>query len=105
MSEETQESKQELIETAKKMPAMEGGFNLRPRNFEEAYRFANIMAESDLVPKDFQKKPANVLVAVQLGMELGVSPMQALQNIAVINGRPCIWGDLLPAIIFASGLM
>lgn len=94
----------EIIEEAKKLPPMER-FSLRPRNFEEAYRFANLIADSDLIPKEFQKKPANVLLAVQLGMELGVSPMQALQSIYVVNGRPAIFGDLLPAIIFNSGFL
>lgn len=98
------EEKQELIKAAKTLPQPEV-FSLKPRNFEEAFRFSNLIAESDLIPKDFQKKPANVLVAVQLGMELGVSPMQALQNIYVINGRPAIFGDLLPAIVLGSGLL
>lgn len=99
-----QEQKKDLIDSAKQLPKPEA-FSLRPRTFEEAYRFANLMSESDLIPREFQKKPANVLVAVQLGMELGVAPMQAIQNIAVINGRPVIWGDLLPAIVLASGIM
>jgi hypothetical protein len=100
-----QEPKQELITQAKALGAPAGGFSLTPRTFEEAFRFANLMAESDLLPKEFHGKPANVLVAVQLGMELGVSPMQALQNIYVVNGRPALYGDLLPAIVFNSGLM
>lgn len=99
------ENKKDIVEAARELPSPEGGFSLRPRNFDEAYRFANLIASSDLVPKDFRDKPANVLVAVQLGMELGISPIQALQNIAVINGRPTIWGDLLPALIFSSGLL
>lgn len=98
------EEKKELIEAAKKLPPTES-FSLRPRNFEEAYRFSNLIAESDLIPKEFQKKPANVLLAVQLGMELGVAPMQALQSIFVVNGRPAIFGDLLPAIAYQSGLL
>lgn len=98
-----QEEKKELIERAKQLP-MTDVFSLRPRNFDEAFRFANLIAESDLLPKEFYKKPANVLVAVQLGMELGVAPMQALQSMYVINGRPSIYGDLLPAIMFHSGM-
>jgi hypothetical protein len=102
---EVKEDKRDIIQAARELPNPPGGFSLRPRNFDEAYRFANLIASSDLVPKDFRDKPANVLVAVQLGMELNISPMQALQNIAVINGRPTIWGDLLPALIFSSGLL
>ena len=31
------------------------------------------------------------MLAVQMGSEVGLRPMQALQNIAVINGRPAVW--------------
>lgn len=74
------------------------GFSLAPRSFGEAMEIAAQVAKSDLVPKDYQGKPANVLIAMQMGMELGLPPLQALQNIAVVNGRPAIWGDLLPAL-------
>jgi hypothetical protein len=63
--------------------------------------YAKIIAQSDIVPKDFKGKPGNVLVAVQMGAELGLPPMQALQNIAVINGRPSVWGDAMLALIRA----
>lgn len=62
-------------------------------------KFAEMMAQSDIVPKDFKGKPGNILVAIQMGNELGLKPTQALQNIAVINGRPCIWGDALLSLI------
>jgi hypothetical protein len=104
MDEQKQETKNELIAAAKQLPPTEV-FSLKPRTFDEAFRFANLIAESSLIPKEFQKQPANVLVAVQLGMELGISPMQALQNMYVVNGRPAIFGDLLPAIVIGSGLL
>ena len=72
--------------------------SLAPRNLQEAMEFSKLMSQSAIVPKDYQGKPANVLVAVQWGMELGLAPMQAMQNIAVINGRPSIWGDAMLAI-------
>lgn len=76
-----------------------GGFSLQPKDLEEALKLAEIMASSDFVPKDFKGKTGNVLVAVQMGHEVGLKPMAALQNIAVINGRPCIWGDAALAIV------
>jgi hypothetical protein len=68
----------------------------------EAMEFANMLATSNIVPAAFQAKPADILVAIQWGMELGLQPMQALQNIAVINGRPSVWGDALLAIVRAD---
>jgi hypothetical protein len=52
-----------------------------------------------MIPRDFQGKPGNVLVAIQWGREVGLGPLQALQNIAVINGRPSIWGDAALALV------
>lgn len=75
---------------------------LRPANLGEAIEFARIIANSDLVPKDYRGKPGNVLIAVQMGAELGLAPMQSVQNIAVINGRPSVWGDALLAIVLAQ---
>jgi len=76
-------------------------FSLVPENLEQAMKLAEIMANSDIVPKDFKGKPGNVLVAVQMGGELGLPPAQALQNIAVINGRPSLWGDAALALVQA----
>lgn len=74
-------------------------FSLLPRNFEEALKLAEYMAKSDFVPKVYQGKPHNILIAVQMGAELGLKPMAALQNISVINGYPCLWGDSMLAIV------
>lgn len=79
--------------------------SLAPRNMLEAIEFAKMMANSDFVPKDCKGKPGNILAAVQFGAELGLAPMQAMQNIAVINGRPCLWGDAMQGLVQASGLL
>jgi hypothetical protein len=74
-------------------------FSLEPRSLDEAMQYAKLISDSDLAPKDYKGKPGNVLVAIQMGQELGLKPMQAIQNIAVINGRPSIWGDAMIALI------
>lgn len=78
--------------------------DLSPRTFEQALEFAKYMADSDLVPKDFQRKPGNCFLAMQWGSELGLKPLQAVQSIAVINGRPAMWGDALLALVRSSPL-
>jgi hypothetical protein len=80
-------------------------FNLTPQTLDDALRFAELLCKSSIVPKDYQGNAGNVLVAMQWGMELGLQPLQAMQSIAVINGRPSIWGDAMIALVRASGLM
>lgn len=78
---------------------------LTPNSLQEAMQIADLLAGSDIVPKDYQRKPGNILVAMQWGAEIGLQPLQAMQNIAVINGRPSIWGDAMLALVRSSGLL
>ena len=81
-------------------------FTLVPTTLGEAIEYAKLIASSNLCPPDYRGKPQDVILAVQLGLEVaGCSPLQALQNIAVINGRPCMWGDLVLAVVRNSGLL
>jgi len=73
-------------------------------SFDDAFRFATMVAKSDFAPKDFKGKPESCLLAIQHGSEIGLSPMQSLQNIACINGRPAIWGDAALAVAMASAV-
>lgn len=80
-------------------------FSLTPTTIDEAMRFADMLSKSALVPKDYQGNPANCVIAMQWGMEIGLQPLQAMQSIAVINGRPAIWGDAMIALVKGSGLL
>jgi hypothetical protein len=72
------------------------------QSFDDAMRFASLVSKSDFAPKDFKGKPESCLLAIQHGSEVGLSPMQSLQSIAVINGRPTIWGDAALALVQSS---
>ena len=71
-------------------------------SFDDAFRFSKMVASSEFAPKDFRGKPESCLLAIQHGSEVGLSPMQSLQSIAVINGRPTIWGDAALALVQSS---
>ena len=68
----------------------------------DAMKFGEMIANSDFAPKDFRGKPASCVLAIQAGAEIGLSPMQAMQSIAVVNGRPSIFGDAALAVAKAS---
>jgi hypothetical protein len=72
---------------------------MRPGSLDEAIMLAEKLATSAFVPKEFRGKPGDVLASIMFGAELGVGPLQAMQNIAVINGKPSIWGDLALALV------
>lgn len=75
-----------------------------PQTVDDVYRLANIVVKSGTAP-DSWKTAAKVSVAIMHGAELGLGPMTSLKQIAVINGRPSIWGDGAMALVLASGLL
>ena len=95
-------AEQQLEDEAQTMPATmpaQSSKGFLPADPERVKRFCESLAKSSLVPQDFRGHADNVFVAVQLGLELGLAPMQALQSIAVINGRPSLWGDGMVALV------
>ena len=67
-------------------------------SYKSAMYWAKVISESDLCPKDCKGKIGDILIRIEFGQRLGLSPMQALTNIATINGRPSLWGDALMSL-------
>jgi len=102
---------------------MERGDTFAPRSLAEAFQFADMVLVSGMAPKSYLdiyskaleggatkedagiKARSAIVVALQLGLEVGFQPMQALQNIASINGTPSVWGDGALALVRSSGLL
>lgn len=75
------------------------GFNVSVNNMNEAMQMATMISNSQLAPQAYKGKPDDTLVAMMMGNELGLNPMQSIQNIAVINGKPSIYGDAMLALV------
>lgn len=64
-------------------------------------QLAGKLATSELVPKSFRGKPQDLFLCWAIGYSIGMSPEQAMQCIAIINGRACMWGDEMLALCMA----
>lgn len=71
----------------------------QPTTLAEAMKFAEMLSQSGMVPKDYIGKPGAIIAAWEMGRPFGLSAMQSCQGIAVINGRPSMWGDLFLGVI------
>src|SRR6185436_6230774 len=75
-----------------------------PTNLEGVWRLSELIAASGMAPKDMKEAP-QIAVAIMHGLEVGLTPMAALQSIAVVNGRPSVWGDGAIGLVRACGLL
>jgi hypothetical protein len=92
-----------------------------PTSFEEVQRLAVMAVKSGLFKEVKRRRAQNdddnaegdatgseatiakATMAIMQGLEVGLAPMQSIQTIAVINGRCTIWGDAVPALLWARG--
>lgn len=86
------------------VPLRNGGAvaGIIPQSIDEVLRLAQGIAKSGLAPSTMNTAE-KITVAILTGLEIGLPPMFALQKIAVVNGRPALWGDALPALLWSRG--
>lgn len=87
-----------------KPPAMSiGTSGLVIKSSSDVTRLAAILRQAQMVPKTLlEAGPAAVDVAIFWGLEAGVSPIRAVQSVAIIKGKPALYGDVLCALPFEN---
>lgn len=108
------------------MENVTGGFQVSVKSFDEAFKFCQMMSETDLCPDSYKpstflnricgqdqkarlnpeniKKAKemsvnNIFIACSYGGTLGLNPFQSLQGIAMVNGKPSVYGDTLLGLV------
>jgi len=89
----------ELVKSGESLPEFRG---LQPRTFSEIMEFADVLSKSTIVPEAYRGQPANILLAMQMGSEVGLSPMQSLTNVYIIDGKPSLSTDAMLAVAKSS---
>lgn len=65
--------------------------------------YAEILSASNLLPRAYQKQPANVFTAMAMGEALGLKPIEAINSINVIQGKPALSAELMGAMVRRAG--
>lgn len=65
--------------------------------------YAKQLAGSQLLPKEYQRQPQNLLVAFEYGAALGLAPIEAVSSIHVIQGKPSMSADLMSVMVRRAG--
>ena len=68
-------------------------------SFQEMLKASEVLASSNIIPKEFQAQPGNCFVVLQLANRLEVDPFTMLQNVDVVYGRPGIRGSFARALV------
>lgn len=70
-----------------------------------AKQLADALCDSELVPATYRGKPGNGAAAILYGAELGLNPIQSLQQIFVVHGSPAIYARTMVALVKRHGIV
>ena len=73
-------------------------------SMESLWRFAKMIHSAGRVPKSFQTIE-QIAVAIAYGLEIGLSPLQSIHTISVINNKPSLSTEGILALAKARGLV
>lgn len=99
-----------------------------PRTIEQITMIAQALYDADMVPDSYKVKKkgaasvgakknegdgddnkeatlARLKIGIMKALEIGAPPIQGINNIYIVNGRPSVWGDLAVALIQRSGVL
>jgi hypothetical protein len=69
----------------------------------EKIEWARNLSHASLLPKAYQKQPGNILFAVEYADALGISRINAITSIHVIEGKPSASADLIAGLVRRAG--
>jgi hypothetical protein len=108
----------QIIEPARKSVLTAGAevAGFIPRTLSDLAQLADAIIQAGMVPKSYEGKEtltdpdktyketkSKLMIGIMKGLEVGLGPMTAISTIAIINNRPCIYGDGGTALIQQSG--
>lgn len=76
----------------------------QPEGLEQAWQLAERLATATILPPAYRQRPADAFAAILLGRDLGLSPMQSMLGIHVIDGKPSVSAQTAVALVKRSPL-
>ena len=74
-----------------------------PDAFESAQRVCMALSESTLVPKEYQRNVANVLIAYDMAVRLSANPLMVMQSLYIVHGKPSWSASFICGMINSCG--
>lgn len=72
-------------------------------SLQDKMKYAEALATANLLPRQYQQNPGNVLLAMELGEALGIPAIQAINDIHVIEGKTSASANLIGAMVRKAG--
>lgn len=70
-----------------------------------AHKIATVLVSTQMVPQIYRNKPDDAAAAILYGAELGLKPLQSLQQVFPVHGQPAIYARTMIGLLKARGYL
>lgn len=91
------------IQKVKEVEQVEVVLTKDEKAFALIQREAVALSKSQLIPANFQNKPADCIIAIEMARRIGAAPLAVLQNIYIIHGKPSWSSQFIIAVVNQCG--
>lgn len=71
--------------------------------FNQLLRAAQMLSQTSIIPQNYQGKPQDCFLAIEMANRMGVSPIVVMQNMYVVKGKPSWAGQACTMLINSCG--
>lgn len=71
--------------------------------FNQLARAAKMLSETNIIPQNYQGKPQDCFVAIEMATRMNISPLVVMQNMYVVKGKPSWAGQACTMLINSCG--
>jgi hypothetical protein len=73
-------------------------------SIDRAWKFATLLSESAIIPDTFRNNPASCLIALDMANRMHRNPMEVMQAMYIVHGKPGFSSSFLISLINSCGL-
>ena len=97
------EQPEEEALVASSQSAISKGFGTDITAIKAAYKIANILSKSSLVPQAYKNNPVDCMIAMEMASRTNFPLLMVMQNLYIIQGKPSWSGQFCTSVVNASG--
>lgn len=98
-----EEKKADAVVKAAEFPAPVVDIFSSPETFAGMWKVAVCLSKSQMVPRNFQNRPEDCMIALDMARRIGASPIMILQNLYIVYGKPAWSSQFLISCLNSCG--
>ena len=99
---QTEQTEEEALVTTS-ASAVPKGFWTDMNAIKVAYKIANMLSKSSLVPQAYKNNPVDCMIAMEMTSRTNFPLLMVMQNLYIIQGKPSWSGQFCTAVVNSSG--